>query len=226
MCDSSKTQLQTRIFLIEDHPLLRDGLRIQIEEQPDMHVCGEADDLAPALAGIQDAQPDVAIIDLSLKTSSGLDLISQLASAEWAPQMIVFSMQDEHFYAERAFRAGAQGYVHKHADSKSIIDAIRHVRDGKLYMSQEVHERMMRKAVTNPGKPSSGLPEEALTDRELQVFESLGKGHTVKEIGNRLSLSPKTIETYRDRIRKKLDIPSSTLLLKYAFQWVAEKQVN
>ncbi|MCA9077885.1 MAG: response regulator transcription factor [Planctomycetaceae bacterium] len=226
MNHSSEPQLKTRVFLIEDHPLLRDGLRMQIEEQPDLQVCGEADDVAPALEGIREANPDVAIIDLSLKTGSGLDLIKQLASAKRAPQMIVFSMQDEHFYAERALRAGAQGYVHKHANSESIIDAIRHVRDGKLYVSQEVHEQMMRKAVASPRVPSSGQPEEALTDRELQVLESLGKGHTVKEIGDRLSLSPKTIETYRDRIRKKLDIPSSTQLLRYAFQWVADKQVN
>ncbi len=226
MTRRDEEQPMTQVFLVEDHPLLRDGLRMQIDELPDMRVCGEADDVVSGLQGIAESRPDVAIIDLSLKTGSGLDLINQLMSAGPLPQIIVFSMQDELFYAERSLRAGARGYVHKHANSASIIEAIRQVRQGKVYVSDEVHERMMRKAVARSGEPSLVHPEESLTDRELQVLEALGQGRTVKQISDQLSLSPKTVETYRDRIRKKLDVKSSTLLLRYAFQWVAEKRVN
>ncbi|MCA9110772.1 MAG: response regulator transcription factor [Planctomycetaceae bacterium] len=214
------TAEKTRVFLVEDHPFVRDGLRSRIDRQEDMEVCGEAEDVPSAITAIGDQSPDVAIVDLSLKSGNGLDLITRLSEKKSNVRVIVASMHDENIYAERVVKAGAMGYVHKQEASTRIVEAIRQVVRGKLYVSDELHDRLMRRAIHE--EEQSGDSVDQLTDRELQVFERIGAGHTVKEIANALSLSPKTIETYRDRIRKKLNLDSSTRLMHYAVKWVAE----
>ena len=211
---------KTRVLLVEDHPLVRDGLRSRIDRQDDMEVCGEAEDVTEAISAIREDAPDVAIVDLSLKTGNGLDLITRLKEKRSNVRVIVASMHDEHIYAERAVKAGAMGYVHKQEASTKIVDAIRQVVGGKLYVSEELNERLMRRAINEEERTNDSVSQ--LTNRELQVFERIGAGHTVKEIAAALSLSPKTIETYRDRIRKKLDLDSSTRLMHFAVKWVAE----
>ncbi|MCA9110741.1 MAG: response regulator transcription factor [Planctomycetaceae bacterium] len=211
---------KTRILLVEDHPLVRDGLRSRIDRQEDMEVCGEADDVTEAMSAIQSKDPDIAIVDLSLRSGNGLDLISQLTATESDVRVIVASMHDEHIYAERAVKAGAMGYVHKQEASTKIVEAIRQVIQGRLYVSGDLNERLMRRAINEQRTIDDSVS--LLTNRELQVFESIGAGRTVKEIAQTLSLSPKTIETYRDRIRKKLHLDSSTRLMHYAVKWVAE----
>lgn len=209
----------TRVFLVEDHPLVRDGLRSRIDRQTDMEVCGEAEDVIEALSAIEDTSPDVAIVDLSLKSGNGLDLITRMSERDLDVRIIVSSMHDEHVYAERVVKAGAMGYVHKQAASTKIVDAIRQVAEGKLYISDEMNDRLMRRAINDEGTITDSVS--LLTNRELQVFERIGAGQTVKEMAQALSLSPKTVETYRDRIRKKLNLDSSTRLMHYAVKWAA-----
>lgn len=208
-----------QVLLVDDHPIVRDGLRSRIERQNDMVVCAEAEDVTTAIQAIDEQQPDIAIVDLSLKTGSGLDLISRLAARQTTTRVIVASMHDEHIYAERAVKAGAMGYVHKQEASTKIVAAIRRVMQGKLFVSDDLNARLMQRVAT--GSEESD-PVETLTNRELQVFEELGQGRNVKEIARATSLSVKTIETYRDRIRRKLDLDSSIQLVHYAVKWVTE----
>ncbi|MCA9024323.1 MAG: response regulator transcription factor [Planctomycetaceae bacterium] len=214
------TAEKTRVFLVEDHPFVRDGLRSRIDRQEDMEVCGEAEDVPSAITAIGDQSPDVAIVDLSLKSGNGLDLITRLSEKKSNVRVIVASMHDENIYAERVVKAGAMGYVHKQEASTRIVEAIRQVVRGKLYLSDEMNDRLMRRAIRE--EEQTGDSVDQLTNRELQVFERIGAGQTVNEIATALSLSPKTIETYRDRIRKKLNLDSSTRLMHYAVKWVAE----
>ena len=216
----SKTSDHIRVVIIDDHPLVRDGLRSRIDREADMSTCGEAEDVISALRQIEQQRPDVAIVDLSLKTGNGLDLISRLVAAGSSVRVIVSSMHDEHIYGERVVKAGALGYVNKQEASTKIVDAIRQVMNGRLFVSDELNSRLMQRVIN--GQESEADPVRLLTDRELQVFESIGEGRTVKETADAMSLSPKTIETYRDRIRSKLNVDSATRLTHYAVRWVAE----
>ncbi len=215
-----KSPPKTRVFLVDDHPLVRDGLRSRIDRQADMEVCGEADDVPCALTRIEDQQPDVAIIDLSLKSGSGLDLITRLVAKESSPRIIVASMHDEHIYAERVVKAGAMGFVHKQEASTRIVEAIRQVMQGRYYVSEALNDRLMQRVIR--GDTSNEDPVQLLTNRELEVFELIGRGKSVKEIAKVMALSPKTVETYRDRLRKKLNVASSAQLMRYAVKWVSE----
>ena len=218
-----KKQTQaTRIFIVDDHPIVREGLAAQIGLQPDLAICGEAEDLAGALAQIESARPDVAIIDISLKTGNGIDLVKRIRARNDELRILVWSMYPENVYAERALRAGAQGYVHKGQSTQEILAALRTVIEGKVYVSGAMAEQFMKRMVGGD-KPSAHSPVEILSDRELETFELLGQGLTTEQIAARMHVSPKTVETYRVHLKKKLDVDSLPELVQRAAQWVLEK---
>jgi DNA-binding NarL/FixJ family response regulator len=213
---------KTRILLVDDHELVRFGTARLIETEGDLEICGEAADAPTAVQMIRSKEPDLAIIDLSLRQGSGLDLVKEIKQTYPALLMIVCSMHDEELYAPRALRAGARAYVHKQQSAHVLIHAIRQVLDGKLYLSERMTEQFLERAagLSPPGVVS---PLEALSDRELQVFELIGEGLTVREIAERLFVSPKTVEFHRERIRDKLQLQNSTALSRHAIAWALER---
>ncbi len=217
----SKSQLRTRVLIVDDHPAVREALALRIGRQPDLEVCGEAADTADALRLIATVAPDVAVVDISLKSGNGIDLIKRIRDRNETIGLLVWSMHPESLYAERALRAGALGYVNKDQATDTIVEAIRRVRDGKMWLSEAMTERMLHRVVGTKTVKSAS-PAEVLADREFEVFRLIGQGVKTVEIAERLHLSVKTVETYRDRIRQKLDLPDGTRLTHYATQWEME----
>jgi DNA-binding NarL/FixJ family response regulator len=211
----------SRILVVDDHPLVREGLCALIAQEKDMQVCGQAADLAGAMELLKTARPDVAIIDLSLKESSGLELIKAARSASPELAVIVLSMHEETSYAERAVRAGAQGYVMKSQATEHVLRAIREVLKGKTYLSERVVTHFAAKFL-NQKLPAQESPVALLSDRELQVFELFGQGYRAREIASRLDLSPKTVHSYFGRIREKLQLSNGTQLLREAVRLSGE----
>ena len=212
------THAKAKIFIVDDHPLVREWLANLIAKNSDLTVCGEAEDAPAALEGIAETQADLAIIDLSLGSGSGIDLIRSIRSSFPEVAMIVLSMHDERVYAERIIRAGARGYVMKRESTKKIIDAIHEVLRGNLYLSKEMTELLVEKFMSSdPGRV--GLPIAQLSDRELEVFKLIGQGYEINEIAKMLNVNHKTIHTYSTRIREKLKLDSSAELLREALRW-------
>jgi len=209
-----------KIAVIDDHPIVRQGLAELIGNQDDMTVGCEAEDAAGALKMLADSPPDLAVIDISLKDSNGIELIEDLSTRVPDLPILVLSMHDESFYAERVLRAGARGYITKSEASETVITAIRTILAGDIYLSQRMASRMVAKFVDGRTKSTTGKPEERLTNRELEVFELIGEGVGTKDIAARLHLSPKTIESHRENIKRKLKLKSATELLQHAVQWV------
>ncbi|HEV8480635.1 MAG TPA: response regulator transcription factor [Candidatus Eisenbacteria bacterium] len=211
--------LSTRVYLVDDHPLVRESLASLIERQPDLNVCGEADTAAAALAGIAETDPDVAIVDLSLGEQSGLDLIRQINLEHPHVAVLVLSMHDEALFAVRALRAGARGYIMKREASGKVILAIRRVRDGAIAVSERVTDSLTAKLFRGGGVAQPGSPIESLSDRELDVFRLLGEGRSTKQIAAALNLSSKTVQAYYARIKDKLGAESALELLREAIRW-------
>jgi DNA-binding NarL/FixJ family response regulator len=209
---------KSRVFIVDDHPLVREGLTNLINGQNDLIVCGEAKDSAQAIKGIAKARPDVALIDISLENESGLELVKQLGSQFPQVALIILSMHDETLYAERALRAGARGYVMKHETSKSVLASIRRVLGGGVYVSERIVNRMARR-LTSSRKPVTSSPVERLSDRELEIFRLLGQGRTTSQIAEDLNLSLKTVQAYCARAKEKFGVTSLTELLRAAIQW-------
>jgi DNA-binding NarL/FixJ family response regulator len=218
----NQTKKRARILIVDDHPAVREALASRIGRQPDLEVCGEAADMSEALRLVADTQPDLVVVDISLKTDSGIDLIKRIKDRNDSVRMLVWSMHSESLYAERALRAGALGYVNKDQATDKIIDAIRRVLEGKVFLSDAMAEKMLHRAVGVGRKGVTAAPLDVLADRELEVFRLIGQGVKTAEIAERLHLSVKTVETYRDRIRQKLDLSDGTELAHYATQWVLE----
>ncbi len=208
-----------RVFLVEDHPVTREGFAQLINYQPDLTVCGQADTVKLARAGIQEAQPDLAIVDISLSESSGLDLIKDLKCQLAALPVLVLSTHDEALYAERALRAGARGYVMKQAPTSEVMKAIRTVLAGELYLSDPMQTRLVRQQFDH-SKPRARAELAGLSDRELQVFELLGHGHTTRRIATRLHVSVSTVETHRAHLKEKLRLTNAVQLVRRAVEWV------
>jgi len=206
------------VFIVDDHPLVREGLTNLINGQNDLIVCGEAKDSAEAIAGITKDRPDVAIIDISLANESGLELIKHLVRQFPQVALIVLSMHDEALYAERALRAGARGYIMKHETSKSVLASIQRVLAGGVYVSERIVNRMALKLTTSRRSPVSS-PVERLSDRELEIFQLLGQGRTPSEIAGDLNLSLKTVQAYCARAKEKFGVTSLTELLRAAIRW-------
>jgi DNA-binding NarL/FixJ family response regulator len=222
MPGSKSKRSAAKVLIVDDHPAVREALVLRISRQPDLEVCGEAADMSEALRLVAHTLPDLAVIDISLKTGNGIDLIKRIKDRNDSVRMLVWSMHSESLYAERALRAGALGYINKDQATDKIVEAIRRVLEGKVYLSDAMAERMLRRSVGSGRKEVTRAPLDALADRELEVFRLIGQGVKTAEIAERLHLSVKTVETYRDRIRQKLDLSDGTELAHFATQWLLE----
>jgi DNA-binding NarL/FixJ family response regulator len=214
---------RARIFIVDDHPLVREWLGTLLRQQPDFEVCGQAEDIAGALAGIAKARPDVAIVDLSLQSGSGLDLIKDLRAQVPEVAIIVLSMHEETYYAERALRAGARGYIMKRESTARIVEAIRRVRAGQVYASEEIMARLAERMVGGRAASPQG-PVATLSDRELEVYRRLGEGQSTRQIATELKVSMKTIQAYCARIKDKFGFASGTELVRDAVRWIERER--
>jgi DNA-binding NarL/FixJ family response regulator len=220
MGESKIHKAKNRVFLVDDHPLVREWLTSLLNQQPDLEVCGEAENAAQALRGIAETKPKVAIIDIALNAASGLELVKDLCIQHPSVAPLVLSMHEEELYAERAMRAGARGYVRKRETSKNILAAIRRVLDGGIYVSEKLSNAMALKFLKGQeavGAAQSRVGE--LSDRELEVFEWLGKGRSTSEIADELHLSLKTVQAYCVRAKEKLGLTTAAELLREAILW-------
>lgn len=208
------------IAIVDDHSLIRRGMRQLFDDEVDMSVCGEAKNTTECLAMIKNDSPDVLVLDISLPDGSGLDLIRRIKAIKSDIAILVSSMHDETLFAERALQAGAMGYISKQEAAEHIIEAVRRIVQGKIYVSERMTERMLQKNLANKNKPTS---IEALSDRELEVFEQIGAGHSTAQIAINLKLSVKTIETHRAHIKQKLGLESATELARHAVQWSLQR---
>jgi DNA-binding NarL/FixJ family response regulator len=206
-----------KILLVDDHPLVRDGLASLINQQPGFEVCGEAGTEADAMAATARLQPDVVIVDITLETGSGLELLKNLKAAHPQVRTLVLSMHDESLYAERALHAGARGYIMKREAAKRIIAGIQAVHAGQLFVSEKISAAMAEKFVT--GKSAGTSPVEQLSDRELQVFELIGRGQTTRQISETLHVGFKTVQAYQARIKEKLNLATASELMREAIRW-------
>ena len=223
---AAKLQPKKRVFLVDDHPAMRQGLEELINQEADLIVCGQAGDIPSALESIQKAKPDIAIVDLTLKNSSGLDLVKDLKVRFAKLPALILSMHNEAVYAERCIRAGARGYIMKEATTENIIAAIRRVLSGDIYLSSEASSKMLRKmAGVRAGDPDSD-PVESLSDRELEVFRLIGEGLRTRDIAERLHLSIKTVESYREHIKIKLQLDNAAKLTRAAVEWVQSRKLS
>ncbi|HUD45818.1 MAG TPA: response regulator transcription factor [Candidatus Baltobacteraceae bacterium] len=216
---------KTKVFLVDDHPLVREWLTQLIQREGDMAVCGEAEDTQQALKEIEETQPDVVIADITLKTTHGLELVKDLQVRRPSLPVLVLSMHDESLYAERVLRAGARGYITKQEATKRILLAIRQVLSGQIYISEKMASRMVHKMVLGRAEEQRS-PIERLTDRELEVFQLIGRGQGTRRIAEELHLGIKTVESYRARIKEKLKLEDGTQLLQHAIQWVHNLEVR
>lgn len=208
-----------RIVIVDDHPLVRERLVELIDRESDLQVCGEAEDRQKALEIIASTRPSLAIVDLTLKASMGIELIKDLQSHHPEVRVLVVSMQDEMIHAERCIRAGARGYITKQQASRHVMQAIRQVLSGEIYLSQTVATHLLSRSTGRTSESQSFSISSLLTDRELQVFELIGKGHSTRQVGELLALDVKTIETYRARIKEKLGLKDGSELLQRAIAW-------
>jgi DNA-binding NarL/FixJ family response regulator len=216
-------QNPARVLIVDDHPLVRDGIRLRIETGSEFRVCGEAADIHEALIQLDQTSPDLAIVDISLKEGNGLDLVKRMLARRPSLRIIISSMHEESIYAERALIIGAMGFVHKLESAETFLQALREVVGGRIFASETVIQRMLSRKVGRRDSPEGPVSEvDQLTERELEVFERIGRGKDVKAIAAEMHLSPKTVETYRDRIRQKLEIGTAHELKHFAFQWVSD----
>lgn len=216
-----KNKSKKRILLVDDHPLLREGIAQLINEQPDLLVCGEAEDRAGALALLDRSHPELAVVDISLKDQNGLELIKDFKAQAPKLLILVLSMHDESLYAERALRAGARGYIMKREASQKVLDAIRQILAGGVYVSEKIVAGILDKV---SGQPSASTPSAlaALSDRELEVLLLIGKGYGSQQIANQLHISVKTVEAHRANLKLKLKLGSGGELLQFAIRWTHE----
>jgi DNA-binding NarL/FixJ family response regulator len=206
------------VFIVDDHPLVREWLTNLINQQPDLVVCGETEGAPEAFAAIGASQPDVAIVDISLKNSSGIELIKNLKESHPAVAVLVLSMHEESHYAGRALRAGARGYVMKRETTRKVIEAIRRILEGKLYVSEALAGVLAAHFIDDK-KGAGRSPIEQLSDRELEVFDMLGRGLGTRQIAETLGISLKTVQAYCARMKEKLNLGSGTELLREAIRW-------
>lgn len=216
---------KVRVLLVDDHEHVRVGTAQLLAAEPDLVVCGEATGVQAALRLVESAQPDLAIIDLTLQQGSGLDLVRDIKRSFPSVLMIVCSMHDEALYALRVLRAGAHGYVNKLQATRLLVTAIRKVLAGGLFLSQQMTERIVERS-TGLADDAASLPQQTLSDRELQVYELIGESLSVGAIGQTLHISPKTVEFHRERIRDKLGIKTNVELARHAGAWVQELSRN
>jgi DNA-binding NarL/FixJ family response regulator len=212
---------KARVLLVDDHPVVRQGMAELINKQPDLVVCGEADNTSGALSAVTRFKPDVVLADITLKNSDGMELIRSLRLQQPQLPILVVSMHDESLNAEQVLRAGAKGYIMKDQAIVNVLVAIRRVLGGKIYLSDEMTSRMLQ---TNLGGAKGESPLESLSQRELQVFRLVGQWCPTRKIAEQLHLSIKTVEYYREKIKEKLNLRSGTELTHYATRWIERNQ--
>jgi DNA-binding NarL/FixJ family response regulator len=216
------SEKKERVVIVDDHPLFRERLSELITNELDMEVCGEAEDAQQAIDLIRNTSPDLAIVDITLKRSSGLELIKSIKALSIGVPVLVLSMHDESLYAERALHAGATGYITKHESADNVLLAIRRVLAGEVYLSETMTSLCLKSFTT--GLKSMPRPLDRLTDRELEVLELIGRGHTTHQIAETLQLGVATIDTYRARIKEKMNFRTATELQHFAIRWVHERE--
>jgi DNA-binding NarL/FixJ family response regulator len=212
-----------RVVIVDDHPMFRERLSQLINLELDMEVCGEADDAQEGIRLIRDTSPNLAIVDITLKGSSGLELVKSIKALSIVMPVLVLSMHDESLYAERTLRAGASGYITKHQPAEEVLSAIRRVLAGETYLSEKMTTFFLKKLST-VGAESSMRPLDRLTDRELQVLEFIGSGYSTRAIAEALKVGLATIETYRARIKEKMEFRSAVELQHFAIRWVRDRE--
>ncbi len=210
-----------KVLIVDDHPIVRHGLGELIARQPDLEVCGEAADSSEALRQVEANRPDVAVVDISLDGDNGIELVERIKALYPDVKTLVSSMHDEKTFAGRALRAGALGYINKRESIRKVIDAVRQVLRGEIYLSPQMASQLLHRAAV--GEPLDHDPLETLSNRELEVFEMIGQGMNTQQIAGKLGLSPRTIETHRKKIKTKLNLQNSAQLSRAAFQWVQEQ---
>jgi DNA-binding NarL/FixJ family response regulator len=213
---------RARIMLVDDHPLVRERLAEIINREPDLVVSGEAEDRHEAIEAIVAKPPDLVCVDLKLKTSDGLELVKDIRNRWPKLRILVVSMHDESLYAERVIRAGALGYITKQEATRKILLAIRRVLAGNIYLNEKIANHIISR-LTDHSRSGTANPAELLADRELQVFELTGIGQNTHEIASRLHIAVKTVETYRARIKEKLQLKDASALLQLAIAWARER---
>ena len=211
-----------KVLLVDDHPLVRDGLANLINREPDLEVCGEASSEPQALERIVAVTPDVAVVDISLETGSGIELVKSIKAVHPGVKSLVLSMHDESLYAERALHAGARGYIMKREAATRILAGIRAVQAGQIFVSEKIAAQMAEKFVGG-GMAADGSPGGVLSDRELQVFELLGQGLGTRQIADHLHVGFKTVQAYHARIKEKLNLANASELMRAAIRWNESK---
>jgi DNA-binding NarL/FixJ family response regulator len=212
---------KVRVLIVDDHPVVREGLAMHLATGPDLEVCGEAEDVPGALALLASTRPDVAIIDISLKNGNGLELIRRIKDLRDPVRILVWSMYPESLYAERALRAGAQGHLNKGQATRHVLEAVRAIVRGKLYVSGDLADSLLHRVVGH--KLEERSPIDCLSDRELEVFRLIGEGMATETIAKKMHVSPKTVETFRARIKEKLGLSNMTELIQRAALWLVTK---
>jgi DNA-binding NarL/FixJ family response regulator len=212
-----------RVVIVDDHPMFRERLSQLINFELDMEVCGEADNAQEAIRLIRETSPNLAIVDITLKGSSGLELIKSVKALSIATPVLVLSMHDESLYAERALQAGASGYITKHQPTQEVLAAIRRVLAGEIYLSEKMTTFFL-KNLSAGGARGLARPLDRLTDRELQVLEFIGRGYTTRAIAEALKLGVATVDTYRARIKEKMDFRNAVELQHFAIRWVRDRE--
>ena len=214
-----------RVFIVDDHPLVRQGLAQIIDSQENLELCGEAEDAPSAMRGIETRKPDVVIVDISLQGNNGLELIKNVKAIHENIPILVFSMHDESIYAQRALRAGAKAYVMKKEPSDKIVEAINRILKGEIYVSARVADQVLHQIVNGPTNAATS-PVDRLTDRELEVVQLIGRGLSTREIAESLNLSVKTIESHRAHVKEKLNLRNATELVQFSVQWVDQQNMT
>jgi DNA-binding NarL/FixJ family response regulator len=217
--------MTTRVLIVDDHPAVREGLALRLSSQPDLEACGEAADVPEALKLFDAARPDVVVVDIQLKTTNGLDLVKRIASRDESARILVWSMYPDKVYARRALKAGALGYINKEHTTDRLIEAIRCVACGKVYLCEEIASALLSQAVGRAKTPQDS-PLESLSDRELEVFRLIGDGLSTSQIARRLHLSTHTVDTHRQRIKEKLNLATASELTRAAIRWVVEGEMG
>jgi len=212
-----------RVFVVDDHPIVRQGLAQLINREADLTVCGEAEDVRTALQTIEPSSPDIVIVDVSLNGPDGIDLLKTIRTRDPRLPVLILSMHDESLYAERALRAGANGYIMKQEATERVLVAIRQILGGGVYVSERMAQKMVQQLVKGSGAPKQSVIGE-LTDRELEVFRLIGQGRSTRRIADELHLSVKTVESYYAHIKEKLSLQNARELVQHAVQWVESQE--
>ena len=222
---ASAARVRHQILIVDDHPIVREGLRRLIDQERDLAVCGEAEGALAAMAAIRALKPGVVVVDISLKEGDGIELVKDARAHSPTLLILVLSMHDETIYAERMLAAGANGYIMKHAASDQFLVALRRVLGGGIYVSESVGQKMIRKLASGAAYSSANRID-SLSNRELQILQMIGRGLSTRESAEALSLSVKTVESHRQRIKRKLNLATGSQLVQYAVSWTSRPQAG